>query len=81
MQLSRGHRVLILQVLETVCKEHVEKVSSQLAVDLISLASRELTTSSVSQWGMTSKEHTLSLHSSMVSTFQSTNWYTRTHVY
>ena len=48
MQLSRSHRVLILQVLEAVCKEHIDKVSSQLAVDLISLASRELTASSVS---------------------------------
>ena len=47
-KLSRSHRVLILQVLEAVCKEHIDKVSSQLAVDLISLASRELTASSVS---------------------------------
>ena len=42
-QLPRGHRVVLLQLLEKVCKEHIHSLGEPLANDLIELASTELT--------------------------------------
>ena len=47
VQLARGHRILILEVMEKICKEHIAKVPQQLGEDLVALSSRELTMSSV----------------------------------
>jgi hypothetical protein len=42
-KLPRGHRIVLLNLLEKVCKEHIHNLAEPLANDLIELASTELT--------------------------------------
>jgi hypothetical protein len=42
-KLPRSHRIVLLQLLEKVCKEHIHSLEEPLANDLIELASTELT--------------------------------------
>jgi hypothetical protein len=42
-KLPRSHRIVLLQLLEKVCKEHIHSLEEPLANDLIELASAELT--------------------------------------
>ena len=43
MQLGRQHRIILLTLLEKICKEHIEELSDDLAERLITLGSSELT--------------------------------------
>ena len=47
LQLQRNHRVIILHLMETVCKEHIHDIQDNLAKDLVTLATSELTHSQV----------------------------------
>ena len=47
-QLPRGHRVIILTLLERVTKEHIQNIPESLANELVTLGSAELTASQVS---------------------------------
>ena len=49
LQLPRGHRIVLLHLLEKVCKNHIHDLEEPLANDLIELASTELTKDPVSQ--------------------------------
>lgn len=51
-QLSQGHRVVILQVMERIIKENLDSVDPSLSVDLIKQASEELTQSKVQTLGL-----------------------------
>ena len=42
-QLPRSHRIILLKLLEKVCKDHIHELEGPLANDLIELASSELT--------------------------------------
>lgn len=42
-QLPRSHRIVLLNLLEKVCKDHIHELEGPLANDLIELASSELT--------------------------------------
>ena len=46
-QLSRNHRVILLKLMENITKNHIEDVSNETAMKLISLGSAEMTQSSV----------------------------------
>lgn len=52
MQLARGHRIILLKLMEKICKGHIESVSEELATKLISLGSIELTmtTEVIPEW-------------------------------
>lgn len=43
MQLARAHRIILLKLMEKVCKAHIECVSEDRASKLIALGSSELT--------------------------------------
>ncbi|XP_011410499.2 PREDICTED: maestro heat-like repeat-containing protein family member 1 [Amphimedon queenslandica] len=51
-KLSRNHRVILLKLMENICKNHIEDVSNETAMKLISLGSAEMTQSSdvVPEW-------------------------------
>lgn len=51
-KLARGHRIIILQLLEKISKQHIDSVTPDLAADMIRLASAELTMSQevVPEW-------------------------------
>lgn len=43
IQLARAHRIILLKLMEKICKAHIESVSEDQAAKLITLASAELT--------------------------------------
>lgn len=42
-QLGRQHRIILLTLMEKICKEYIDELSVELANQLITLGSRELT--------------------------------------
>ena len=52
LQLARPHRIILLKLMEKVCKGHIESVPEEQAAKLIALGSSELTMSSevVPEW-------------------------------
>ena len=47
LQLSRGHRIVLLKLMETIIKEQIGELKDEMAQKLISLGSSELTQSQV----------------------------------
>lgn len=47
-QLPRSHRTILLRLMEKISKEHIHDISEELAKDLITLGSAELTLTEVS---------------------------------
>ncbi len=52
MQLSKSHRIIILKLLEKICKGHIESISVALATKLVTLGATELTMSAevIPEW-------------------------------
>lgn len=47
LQLHRTHRILILRVMENIIKEYIDVIDEDMAKEIITLGSRELTLANV----------------------------------
>lgn len=45
LQLARAHRIILLKLMEKICRGHIESVSGSMAAKLVLLGSAELTMS------------------------------------